>query len=347
MTSQPQAEPIDAESARQRTKPLREIAALVLVAATAVLLFVAVLDLLIPYELGSRDFTSRSRDSFFNFVNVSTIGFPFLAVLLATHLTPPVGRARLITTIALVEVAVAAFFSTVFGLLVGVVVIADDTIRGAFQGLLVRLAWLAVLGITGYAIYRVWLHLPPATRPNHPPGYPHPYPQQGYGQPGYPPQGYGQPGQPQQGYGQPGYPQPQYGQPGQPPPGQYGQSTYPQSAPPAPVSTPPASGPPASGPPASGPPHYAAGDYGRPTSAPPAPTGSEPTMQHPAAPYPAAPYPAAPTAPADEVAEPTQTIPRVDEDRTEVVNPQSGGSPSGSHVYDGQAGQDPTEPRGR
>ncbi|HEX8631486.1 MAG TPA: hypothetical protein VF755_25285, partial [Catenuloplanes sp.] len=214
MTSQPQAEPIDAESARQRTKPLREIAALVLVAATAVLLFVAVLDLLIPYELGSRDFTSRSRDSFFNFVNVSTIGFPFLAVLLATHLTPPVGRARLITTIALVEVAVAAFFSTVFGLLVGVVVIADDTIRGAFQGLLVRLAWLAVLGITGYAIYRVWLHLPPATRPNHPPGYPHPYPQQGYGQPGYPPQGYGQPGQPQQGYGQPGYPQPQYGQPG-------------------------------------------------------------------------------------------------------------------------------------
>jgi len=264
VTIHPESAPTGRPPASEFTMPLREIAALVLLGATAVFLFTGLLDLLVPYQFGAsgRGFARRSAESFGGFVNLVTIGFPFLAVVLATHLRPEVARARLITLVALIEYAVCAAFGTVFGLLVGVVVLVDDSVRTAFQALLFRAAWLAVLGVAGFALIGLWqgrYHVakpkPPAPppgpygqQPGYVPGYPQSqpgYPQGGgYGHPqqgsyGHPP-GYPQgaaPGHPQPGHPQPGHPQPGYSQPGYPggyhQPGTYPQQPPPQYAPPS------------------------------------------------------------------------------------------------------------------
>ncbi|WFE23517.1 hypothetical protein O7621_09685 [Solwaraspora sp. WMMD937] len=254
MTTQPEAGPGDRPPARNLTMPLRELAAAVLLGATAVFLFTALLDLLVPYRLGSGPgFARRSADSFDNFVNLTTVSFPLLAVLLATHLTPELGRARLMTLVALVEYAVAAVFGSLFGLLVGFVVLVDDTIRSGFQALLTRAAWLAVLGVAGYALWRVWQGRYQVVRPKPPaPG--------GYG----PPPGYGPAGQ----YGQPApyHPYHQPGQSGQPGPA-YPPPPPPQSGP-HPMYAPPAPTAPSSGPPA-------------PPGDKPGPAGNEPGPQEP------------------------------------------------------------------
>lgn len=322
MTSQSEAEPTQ-RSASQHTRPLREVAALVLVAATAVLLFVALLDLLIPYSLSGSAFSDRARDSFFNFVGLSTIGFPLLAVLLATHLTPVVGRARLITVVALVEYAVAGFFGALFGLLVGVVKFADSTVRGAFEALLVRGAWLAVLGIAAYAVFQVWSNLYRTTRPA-PAGY---GPPPGYGHPGQPPQGYGPPTYGgQQNYAPPN-PAGQYGQPAYPPPPGYGQPGYP----------PPGYGAPAYPPPGYGP----APQAGHPQSAPPAPAAQYPPAEQ--AHFTPV-FGAQDRGDAQPSAEPTEVIRGGGADRTELINPASQQPAAGARPPHPPMGEDPTQP---
>lgn len=240
MTTQPEATPSDGTSASQFTKPLRELAALVLLGATAVLLFVAILNLIPTRDFES--FSGKAAGSFGDFVNLVTIGLPFLAVILANHVQPALGRAKVITLVALIEYAVSAFFGIIFGLFIGVVRIADDSLFDALKAFLGRLAMLAVLGIAAYALVQVGRGLYWVPKPKPQPGV---YGQPGYGQqPGYPPQGYGQqpgyPQQPQQGYpasyGQPtaAYPQAYSQQPGQQP----GQQPYSGAAPAAPVPPP-------------------------------------------------------------------------------------------------------------
>jgi hypothetical protein len=219
--------------ASEFTHPLREIAALVLLGATALLLLVGVIQLLIPSDLRG-SFLDRASGSFGNFLGLDRIGFPFLAVLLATHLRPVVGRARLITLVALIEYAVSAFFGVLFGLLIGFANTAGDSARIAFEQLLEHVAYVGVFGVAAYAVFRIWQGLYHVPKPSNPPGVygqpagygqPTTYGQPGggygggYGQPGQAP--YGQPGQPA--YGQPG--QPAYGQPGQPPASGYGEQT--------------------------------------------------------------------------------------------------------------------------
>jgi hypothetical protein len=237
------------KSASQFTLPLREIAAMVLLGATALLLLVGVIELLIPGDTRG-SFLDRASGSFGNFISLDRIGFPLLAVLLANHIRPALGRARLITLVALVEYAVAAFFGVLFGLLIGFANTAGDSALVAFESLLVEVAYTGVLGVSAYAVFRVWQGMYQVPKPSNPPGtYGQPagygggyggYGQQGgyggtYGQPGE--QTYGQPGQPAYGqpgqpaYGQPGAPAygpPEYGQPGQP--AGYGDQTqaYPQ-----------------------------------------------------------------------------------------------------------------------
>ncbi|MEH1128610.1 hypothetical protein [Micromonospora sp. CPCC 206061] len=258
MTTEPAAAPTDGTPASKLTKPLRELAALVLLGATAVFLFVALLDLMIPVDFDDNDFTSRSSRSFGGFINLTTIGLPLLAVLLANHIHPPVARAKLITLVALIEYAVAAFFGVIFGLLVGVVVIITDIgARAGFETFLTRLAWVAVLGVAAYALVRVGRGLYFIPKPTPQPGQ-YGYPQQpGYAQP--PP--YGQPGYPQyaqhtaqyqqQPYSQQPYPQQPY--PQQPAAQQPAPQAYPTSAPPAaPSPPPPTPAPPAPGQPEEG-----------------------------------------------------------------------------------------------
>ncbi|MEV4351960.1 hypothetical protein AB0J83_46500 [Actinoplanes sp. NPDC049596] len=283
MTSQPQPPPGEGKTAGQYLRPLRDLAAWALVGAPALLLFVAIVRL-IPD--GNAGFGLRTQDSFYGFVNTETIFFPIAAVLLSLLVKPRHPKTPLIVLAALVEYAVAAFFGVLFGVLIGLINLAGNNgARVAFEELLVRAAWLAVFGVAGYAVFRIWQGMFQVHKPKPQPGVygspqynqPGTFPgQPGYGpppgQPGFPPPP-GQPGQP--GYppqpGQPGYP-PQGGYP-PPPPGAapYGQPVYGQQ--------PPAWNQPAVPMPASGPPAYPSS--APPASAPPAPAYPPPPFTDP------------------------------------------------------------------
>ena len=63
----------DATQASQVTKPLRELAALVLLGANAVLLFVSLLRLLLPLD-GYGTFTDRAGSTYYGFVGIEYEG---------------------------------------------------------------------------------------------------------------------------------------------------------------------------------------------------------------------------------------------------------------------------------
>nr|WP_204341928.1 hypothetical protein [Micromonospora terminaliae] len=255
------------------TKPLRELAALVLLGANAVLLFVGLLRLLVPADDYST-FSGRAGSTFFAFVGLESAVLPVLAVLLGTHVRPVLPKAKLITQVALVEYAVGAFFGALTFLVWLVGRLADGEVLDAFLGLLTRVAWLAVFAVAAFVVFKIWRTLYYVPKPKPQPGV---YGQAQPGWPQQPGQGYPAPG------GYPGVP-PQPG--GYPHPGPYGP---PQSAPPfnaAPQSSPPF-GAPQSGPPFGAPPQG-------PQSAPP----------YGGAPHPAPPFGQPPSA------DPTQAIPR-------------------------------------
>ena len=180
-----------------------------LLAATALLLLVGVIQLLIPGDFRP-GFLDRASASFCSFINLDRIGCPLLAVLLATHLRPVVGRARLITLVALIEYAVSAFFGVIFGL-PG----ASRTPPVTRPGWRSTVCWAArrtsvVFGVAAYAVFRVvagastrrrsraparrsTASRAPYGQPSTPAVWPAAYhvrPADPYGQPG----GYGQPG---------------------------------------------------------------------------------------------------------------------------------------------------------
>lgn len=294
MTSQPTPAPGEGKSAGQFLRPLRDLAAYALVGAPAVLLFVALIRL-IPGS--AQGYSFRTQDAFYGFVNTPTVFFPLGAVLLALLVQPRHPKAQLIVMAAAVEYAVAAFFGVIFGLLIGVINHAShDGARTAFEELLLRVAWLALLAVAGYAVFQIWRGMFHVPRPKPQPGL--------YGQPPqYNPGAYpGQPGHtpgqaPHPGYApHPGFPPPPQGQPGYPP--QY----------PAPQSAPPASGPGAA--PQSAPPAFGPGVYGQPAQPTPAwnqspqqpPAWNEPPVTMPATTQPTS----SPPAPGME---PTQVVP--------------------------------------
>ncbi|MCU7725370.1 hypothetical protein ODJ79_16715 [Actinoplanes sp. KI2] len=333
MTSQPQPVPGEVKSAGQYLRPLRDLAAYVLVGANAVFLFLAVVDLI------GDGFGYRTQSSFGSFINQVTIGFPLAAVLLALLVQPRHPKAQLIVVSAAVEYAVMALFGIVFGVLIGLINEADTSgARGALEGLLNRVAWLAVFGVAAFAVYQIWRNMFYTPRPKPQPGmYGQPqFNQPGTfpGQPGYgPPPGHpaapppGHPAAPPPG---PGYPPPPA--PGYPPaPGQQGfaPATYGQPAPPwnqptgqaaatQPVwQAPGAAAQPTSGAaaqPTSGPAAQPAS--GAPTSAAPAGAGYPPVAE----PTQVVPPVAEPTQVVPPVAEPTQVVPPVAEP-TQVVPP--------------------------
>ncbi|MEU5907642.1 hypothetical protein [Micromonospora sp. NPDC047527] len=327
MTSPAEPASTDASQARQLTKPLRELGALALLGANAVLLFVGLLRLLSPNDYA--DITDRAGGAFFAFIGVEAVALPLLAVLLATHISPIVPKAKLITQVALGEYAFSALLGTLTMLVWTVGRLAEAEILDALLGVLSRFAWLIIFGVAAWVVFTVWRRLYYVPKPKAQPGvYGQPQPgwpqQQGGwpapGQPGGQPQGGwpapGQPGgQPQEGWpgqqgGQPqgGWPGQQGGQPQAQFPGQYGQSSppfqaAPQSAPPAPQSAPPfpQSGPPFPTAPQSAPPVNPA-----PQSAPPAPQSAPP----------APPFGQPPSA------DPTQAIPRQSADPTQAIQHQ-------------------------
>jgi len=283
VTSQPQPVPGEVKSAGQYLRPLRDLAAYVLVGANAIFLFLAIVDLV------GDGFGYRTQGSFGSFVNLVTIGFPLAAVLLAVLVQPRHPKAQLIVLVAVVEYAVMAVFGVLFGVLIGLINEAGNNgARSAFEGLLERVAWLAVFAVAAYAVYLIWRNMFYTAKPKPQPGtYGQPqYNQPGAypGQPGYgPPPGQPHPGQPHPGQPHPGFPPPGYPPaPGQPLPPQGGFPAQPQP-----------------------------GVYGQPT----------PAWNQPVPPGPFAPHPGSPVAPA--ASEPTQVVPaeRADEpdDRTQML----------------------------
>ncbi|MET8067849.1 hypothetical protein, partial [Micromonospora sp. NPDC005313] len=235
MTSPAEPASGDAAQASQLIKPLRELAALVLLGANAVLLFVGLLRLLVPVDDYST-FSGRAGSTYFAFIGLEATVLPLLAVLIATVILPVVPKAKLITQVALVEYAVSVVFGALTFLIWLVGRLADGEVLDAFLGLLTRAAWLAIFGVAAFVVFKIWRTLYYVPKPKAQPGV--------YGQ--------AQPGWPQQ-------------------PGSYGQ---PQSAPPFNTAPPhaPQSGPPSADPQSGVPyagPQYGSPQYGSPQSAPP------------------------------------------------------------------------------
>ncbi|MGR6317336.1 hypothetical protein Q2K19_06280 [Micromonospora soli] len=288
MTSPAEPASGDATQASQVTKPLRELAALVLLGANAVLLFVGLLRLLVPTNDYST-ITGRAGTTFFIFIGVESAVLPLLAVLLATHVRPVLARAKLITQAALGEYAFAALFGALTFLISLVGRLADGDVLEAFRDMLAQVAYLAIFGIAAFVVFRIWRTLYFVPKPKPQPGL------YGQPQPGWPQQPGGYPVPGQGGYVPGGHP----GQPGgYPVPGQYGP---PQSAPPFNPAPPHA--------PQSGPP------FGAPQSAPPfgAPQPGPPF----GGPHPAPPFGQPPSA------DPTQAIPRQPADPAQPSDPDS------------------------
>ncbi|MEO3775247.1 hypothetical protein ABGB16_00040 [Micromonospora sp. B11E3] len=263
-----------ATPAAQLTGPLRELIALVLLGANAVLLFTGLIRLLAPTEYSS--FDGRAAITFSTFAGIEASVLPVLAVLLVTHLAPVTPRAKLITQVALGEYAFGALFGGLTFLVSTVGRLADGEVLDAFLGLLTRLAMLAIFAAAGFVVFKVWSTLYHTPKPKPQPGV--------YGQP------------------QPGWPQQQAGQPGQ-------QGGWPAGQP-AGWSVPPQPG----GYPVVGRPGPAAGQYGQPNvaSAPPYPVAPQSAPPSPA-PQSVPPFvPAQPAPPFGQPpsAEPTQAIPR-------------------------------------
>ncbi|MBB5111688.1 hypothetical protein AB0K27_29995 [Micromonospora echinospora] len=291
MTSPAEPASGDAAQASQLIKPLRELAALVLLGANAVLLFVGLLRLLVPVDDYST-FSGRAGSTYFSFIGLEATVLPLLAVLIATVILPVVPKAKLITQVALIEYAVSVVFGALTFLIWLVGRLADGQVLDGFLGLLTRAAWLAIFAVAAFVVFKIWRTLYYVPKPKAQPGV------YGQAQPGWPqqpgqpggypgPGGYPQGGVPQQ-PGQ-GYPQAGSPPPGWPQPGQYGQ---PQSAPPFNTAPPHA---PQSGPPFADP--QSAPQPGSPFA------GPQQTPQY-GSPQPAPPFGQPPSA------DPTQAIPR-------------------------------------
>lgn len=233
------------------TKPYRQLVAFVLLAVPALYLVFAFADLFMTTEDWADRFTFRATASTTgiatvtdSFLSVWTALLPILAVLIATHLRPLVSQAKIITIIAAIEYAVAALFGFIalFAAFIGDlngdnVFGAERKARFAIEGMLLRVAVLAVIVVALLLVFRVYVGLF-QTAPSQQYGYPQQYGQQ-YGQQQYPQQaqaGYGQQAAAQQQYAQQQYAQQQaaaqqqYGQQTQAAYGQQAQAGYGQQA---------------------------------------------------------------------------------------------------------------------
>jgi hypothetical protein len=129
--------------------PLRPLFAWALLAYAALEIFFTFANWFKPTG-GS--FTARAQGA--DFTTIVSIGFPLLAVLIATQLKPVLGMARLITLIALGELGAVLLLGSL-AFLIG---IANAMFRldafSAFTFLVFSLAGLAFAALAGFACLR-------------------------------------------------------------------------------------------------------------------------------------------------------------------------------------------------
>src|SRR6185369_1696620 len=102
------------------------------------------------------------------FVGLTAIALPFLAVFISTHVKPVVPMGRVITLVALIEYGVAALFGVVTMFLGFISDIGTDSATSGFGAallLLDRLSFLALLGLAGFLVLRVYLGLYTVPKP--------------------------------------------------------------------------------------------------------------------------------------------------------------------------------------
>lgn len=186
--------PSVATPARHFTEPYRQLGAFALLTANAVFLFLGVSGLIFVLDGWADSFGLRSAVQFGTFVGPLSLGLPFAAMLVATHLAPMVPRSRAILIAVLVEYGVSAVFGVITFL--GAFAHGLSSVRETLEGVLGRAVWLGLLVLAVIVVYRAFMGLyppaPPRVRPASyaAPGYPagspvygRPYP----GQPVYPP----------------------------------------------------------------------------------------------------------------------------------------------------------------
>jgi hypothetical protein len=199
---------------REVLAPARELVAFALLGAVALALLTALGDLL-PTDFQRPDFYSYTFYLAVNppgFLTLVNVAAPVLAVLLVTAMGDPAPRARLVTIIAMVLLAVAILFGLIFELLLGFIGAVTDAsfLNGVKVVALPQLVTLVLAAAALLVVFRIWQGLFYVAKPK--PAAP----EASWGGYGY----QAQYGQQQPGYGQPTqYGQPQYGQPGQ-----YGQA---------------------------------------------------------------------------------------------------------------------------
>jgi hypothetical protein len=196
-----------ATPARHFTEPYRQLGALALLTANAIFLFLSLSGLIFVLDGWADGFGARSAAQFGAFVGPLSLGLPFAAMLVATHLAPMVPRSRAILLTVLVEYGVSALLGVITFL--GAFAHDLSSVRATLEGVLGRAVWLGLLVLAVIVVYRVLIGLyppaPPRVRPTYAAGpvYGRPYP----GQPVYPPATY-----------QPGTADPTQPPPYQPPP---------------------------------------------------------------------------------------------------------------------------------
>src|SRR6185369_13220031 len=84
----PSSAPVPAPG-RAVTAPMRQIAATALLVGNAVFLFLACSDLILVVDGWATGFGGRSEATFGTFAGPVSIALPLLAMLLATHISPP------------------------------------------------------------------------------------------------------------------------------------------------------------------------------------------------------------------------------------------------------------------
>jgi len=206
-------------------KKLREPAALAAVAYAGLVLLAAVINLLVPpsYNGATQSFASRAYDQATTFLSLSVAIAIAAAVYLANEIEPELGRARLVTLVALIEGGVAALFGVVTALaLFGADGPPGQTKLAQFFAAAGGAAVVAVAAWYAWLTWQKHAAKPQQAAPAPWPGGP------GAGGPGYPQQ---QAAPPPGGFGwTPQQPQQQPPQPQQVPygagPGQQGQQQF-------------------------------------------------------------------------------------------------------------------------
>lgn len=146
------------DSVSTSIKPLRPLFVWALLGFAALSLVFTFLDWLIP----SND-TLASRSYVADFVDLYTVAFPLVAVLIATQIAPVLAGSKLFALIALAEYAAVLFFGAITFLIgLGYAFTTVDNLNesiGALGHIVFAVFELGIAAMSGYAVLRVFTAL--------------------------------------------------------------------------------------------------------------------------------------------------------------------------------------------